>query len=114
MRFALVIFDCDGVLVDSEPIANRIFAEELAAIGLALEFDDVVKRFVGRTMASCIAEIERDLGDRCPTASSTDCSRGRFVPSSKISNRCPGSSKRSRRSTARPASHRAATRRSCA
>ncbi len=29
MRFALTIFDCDGVLVDSEPIANRIFTDEL-------------------------------------------------------------------------------------
>ena len=31
----LVIFDCDGVLVDSEPIANRVLAQSLSEIGLA-------------------------------------------------------------------------------
>ena len=32
-RLRLVIFDCDGVLIDSEPVANRVVAEELAALG---------------------------------------------------------------------------------
>ncbi len=66
MRFELVIFDCDGVLVDSEPIANRIFSDELHKLGLDWSFDDVVSRFVGRTMASCIAEVERELGRAVP------------------------------------------------
>ena len=34
MAFEAVIFDCDGVLVDSEPIANRVFAEALTDMGL--------------------------------------------------------------------------------
>jgi len=38
--YALVIFDCDGVLVDSEPIANRVFAEMLAGQGLVLSRPD--------------------------------------------------------------------------
>ena len=37
--FAGVVFDCDGVLVDSEPISNRVFAEALATIGLSLSPD---------------------------------------------------------------------------
>ena len=36
MPFDLVIFDCDGVLVDSEPIANRVDTEQLNSIGLNL------------------------------------------------------------------------------
>ena len=32
-RLRLVIFDCDGVLIDSEPVADRVVAEELAALG---------------------------------------------------------------------------------
>ncbi len=33
LRPGLVVFDCDGVLVDSEPIANRVMAEAIAALG---------------------------------------------------------------------------------
>jgi HAD superfamily hydrolase (TIGR01509 family) len=50
----LVIFDCDGVLVDSEPIANRVFAEQLGAVGLCMSVDDVMARFVGKTRAGCL------------------------------------------------------------
>ncbi len=66
MRFGLVIFDCDGVLVDSEPLANRIFAEQLARAGLNLPVDEVMRRFVGRTKAGCIAHAEELLGRRLP------------------------------------------------
>lgn len=55
VRPQLVIFDCDGVLVDSEPIANRVFAEQLGLHGLPLSVDDVVKRFIGRSRDTCIA-----------------------------------------------------------
>ena len=37
--FDLVIFDCDGVLVDSEPIANRVLCEQLEAAGLLPQFE---------------------------------------------------------------------------
>ena len=36
MPYELLIFDCDGVLVDSEPLSNRIFSEELHRIGLPM------------------------------------------------------------------------------
>lgn len=42
------------MLVDSEPIANRILAERLQAIGLSLSQDEVMRRFVGRTKAGCV------------------------------------------------------------
>jgi len=51
----LVIFDCDGVLVDSEPIANRVFAEMLGAHGLPMTVDEVIRTFVGRSRDTCIA-----------------------------------------------------------
>jgi HAD superfamily hydrolase (TIGR01509 family) len=66
MRCELVIFDCDGVLVDSEPVANRIFAEELNAAGLALSVEEVCREFIGRSMACCLAEVERRLGRPLP------------------------------------------------
>ena len=48
----LVIFDCDGVLVDSEPVGNRVFTEMLNEIGLATTLERTMHDFVGRSMAS--------------------------------------------------------------
>lgn len=67
MTFDLVIFDCDGVLVDSEPIANRVFAEALNSIGLEIDYDEVCRRFIGRTMDHCVAEAEELLGRPVPS-----------------------------------------------
>ncbi len=66
LRWDLVIFDCDGVLVDSEPIANRVLAALLARAGLSLSEDEVMRRFVGRTKAGCMALAEELLGRALP------------------------------------------------
>jgi len=58
----LVIFDCDGVLVDSEPIANRVFARMLARQGLVLGDAQMDELFLGRTMAHCLALAAERLG----------------------------------------------------
>lgn len=58
----LVIFDMDGVLVDSETIANRIFHEILAAHGVPLTLAQTTKRYVGRSMKSAVADIETSFG----------------------------------------------------
>ena len=60
--FELVVFDCDGVLVDSEVIAVRVDQLVLADLGWRLELDEIVKRFVGRSEAHFIAAIEEQLG----------------------------------------------------
>jgi HAD superfamily hydrolase (TIGR01509 family) len=62
----LVIFDCDGVLVDSEPIANRVFTEELARLGLGWSYDEVCERFIGLTMDRCLEIVERAAGRALP------------------------------------------------
>jgi HAD superfamily hydrolase (TIGR01509 family) len=62
----LVIFDCDGVLVDTEPASNRCFAAALNAIGLDWTADQTIARLVGRSMKSCIEIIERELGRTVP------------------------------------------------
>jgi HAD superfamily hydrolase (TIGR01509 family) len=61
-RFDLVIFDCDGVLVDSERLAVRTEAEILSGLGWPLTETEIVERFVGRTAAYMHQEIERHLG----------------------------------------------------
>ncbi len=64
--YELVIFDCDGVLVDSEPIANRLFAEMLTGEGLALTTSEAMRRYMGRSFASCREMIESELGRALP------------------------------------------------
>ena len=61
-RFDLVIFDCDGVLVDSERLSIRLDVELLAALGWPMAEEEVVERWVGRTEAAMRAEIEEHLG----------------------------------------------------
>ena len=63
---SLVIFDCDGVLVDSEPIANRVFARELEALGLAMSPEDVMRTFIGRSRDTCIEMAGRMRGEPLP------------------------------------------------
>jgi HAD superfamily hydrolase (TIGR01509 family) len=60
--FDLVIFDCDGVLVDSEHITNAVFARLLAEIGLELTMEEMFEHFLGRTDAECMREVARRLG----------------------------------------------------
>jgi HAD superfamily hydrolase (TIGR01509 family) len=58
----LVIFDCDGVLIDSEIIACRVDAEELTALGIPMTTEEVVQRFTGISQKDMRATIERDAG----------------------------------------------------
>jgi HAD superfamily hydrolase (TIGR01509 family) len=60
--FDLVIFDCDGVLVDSERIAVRIDAIVLSRLGWELSEAEILERFVGRSDAHMVSEIEAHLG----------------------------------------------------
>lgn len=59
----LVIFDCDGVLVDSEPIANRVLSEQLGRAGIRLPVPEVMRRFVGKTRDQCLA-LAREIAGR--------------------------------------------------
>ncbi len=66
MSWDLVIFDCDGVLVDSERISVRIDVRMLAELGWPLTEAEVIERFVGRSEEYMIGEIEAALGRRLP------------------------------------------------
>jgi HAD superfamily hydrolase (TIGR01509 family) len=64
--FDLVIFDCDGVLVDSEVISCRAHAEVLSGHGYPITADQVFDRFLGRSTRQATAELEAELGRRLP------------------------------------------------
>jgi HAD superfamily hydrolase (TIGR01509 family) len=64
----LVIFDCNGVLVDSEPIASAVLAEALTRAGIAVNADVVARRFHGRRPADIFAAVEVATGKKLPPA----------------------------------------------
>jgi HAD superfamily hydrolase (TIGR01509 family) len=62
----LVIFDCDGVLVDSEPLSNAALSRTLRAFGLDLSVEETTAEFMGRSWAACEARISELLGRPAP------------------------------------------------
>jgi HAD superfamily hydrolase (TIGR01509 family) len=65
--FDLIIFDCDGVLVDSERVANEVFARVLEEVcGLRFTPDDMFDTFVGHSRAQCLRKIEAMIGEPPP------------------------------------------------
>jgi HAD superfamily hydrolase (TIGR01509 family) len=62
----LIIFDCDGVLVDSEMIGCRVEAEVFTAAGFPIEAEEIRRRFIGISFKDQIATLERERGWRVP------------------------------------------------
>jgi HAD superfamily hydrolase (TIGR01509 family) len=62
----LVIFDCDGVLIDSETITCRVQAERLAAHGFAITTEDIIRRFTGMRDREMYAILEHEHGRTLP------------------------------------------------
>jgi HAD superfamily hydrolase (TIGR01509 family) len=58
----LVLFDCDGVLVDSEPIAARVLLDSVAERGVTIDPGEANDRFLGRSMAAITAILRDDYG----------------------------------------------------
>lgn len=62
MTTELVIFDCDGVLIDSEFISARMLVAELAQRGVAIDLDFVARHFLGRSYPVVMQQIRREFG----------------------------------------------------
>jgi len=67
-HFELVIFDCDGVLVDSEPIINQAHASVLTACGYSITEQGLVERFCGMSDRQMLEIIEREWGRALPAS----------------------------------------------
>jgi HAD superfamily hydrolase (TIGR01509 family) len=62
----LIIFDFDGVVADSERLANQVLAEGLCRIGLATTTEDAMHLYMGRRWADCIPLMEQRRGSPLP------------------------------------------------
>ncbi|WP_405724492.1 HAD family hydrolase [Streptomyces sp. NBC_01537] len=66
MRYDLVIFDNDGVLVDSEPISNRILAEYLTEVGFPTTYEESIRDYMGSAMHRVHDLVAERTGRRLP------------------------------------------------
>jgi len=73
--FELIIFDCDGVLVDSERLSIRIDAIFLERLGWPMSQEEIVQRWVGRSDADMRTEIEAHIGGPIPPDIEAEFSR---------------------------------------
>ena len=74
----LVIFDCDGVLIDSELISAQMLIAELATLGVQVNLDYVARHFLGRSYPTVMAQIRSDFALNLPP-SFEDAYRARLL-----------------------------------
>jgi len=72
LTYKLVIFDCDGVLVESEELGNNVLADMLAKYGHRISGDESHGRFRGMKLATCLEILERETGIELPDTFETD------------------------------------------
>ena len=75
----LMIFDCDGVLVDSEVLACGVQARAITGYGLPLTTADVARRFLGMSARDMRAAVEIDLGRPLPEDHEARCAEQLFA-----------------------------------
>jgi HAD superfamily hydrolase (TIGR01509 family) len=66
MKYKCIIFDCDGVLVDSEGISNSVLIEMAKEIGVKITHEYALENFSGKSLKNCLAYIENVLGEKLP------------------------------------------------
>jgi beta-phosphoglucomutase-like phosphatase (HAD superfamily) len=61
-EYDLIIFDCDGTLVDSEPISNGVLADMIREQGAQVSNEEILERFAGTSFADIVTYLEKNLG----------------------------------------------------
>ena len=72
MEVKCIIFDCDGVLVDTEKIGNGILLSMAAELGFEMNLEDAYRDFNGRNLKECFQEIEKGIGKKLPESFERD------------------------------------------
>ena len=66
MEVKCIIFDCDGVLVDTEKIGNEILLSMAAEHGFEMKIEDAYSNFNGRNLKECFLHVESSIGKKLP------------------------------------------------
>lgn len=66
MEFKCVIFDCDGVLVDSELIENQVLISMARQFGLEMTLEKAIENFKGKSLSDCLQIIEKLIQRKLP------------------------------------------------
>lgn len=72
MKVKCIIFDCDGVLVDTEKIGNGIMLEMAAEYGFKMKLEEAYRDFNGRKLKECFGYIEEAIGKKLPDTFEAD------------------------------------------
>jgi HAD superfamily hydrolase (TIGR01509 family) len=79
MKYKCIIFDCDGVLVDSEAISNKVIVEMANAQGADIDLDYALKNYSGTSLAFVLQDIETRIGKKLPENFMSEYRRITFV-----------------------------------
>ncbi len=66
MNYKCILFDCDGVLVDSEATSIRVLVDMAADIGLTLDLSEAVQHYSGHALHYCLDHIEAQSAHKFP------------------------------------------------
>lgn len=66
-KYKCIIFDCDGVLVDSEPIGNKVMVEMANELGAAVNLDYAYNHFKGNSLINCVSRIAHLIEGKIPS-----------------------------------------------
>jgi beta-phosphoglucomutase-like phosphatase (HAD superfamily) len=73
--YDLLIFDCDGVLIDSEVIVCRVEVQALAELGYIIGLERFMERFIGKAAKDGRALVEAELGRKLPAGFEAETAR---------------------------------------
>lgn len=79
MKYKCIIFDCDGVLVDSEAISNKVIVEMANAQGAGIDLEYALKNYSGTSLAFVLQDIEARIGKKLPANFMSEYRRITFV-----------------------------------
>ncbi len=72
MKYKCIIFDCDGILVDSEAISAKIFKEMAAELGFEIDFETVLEQITGTSMKENLKFFSENIKGELPAEFETD------------------------------------------
>lgn len=77
-KYKCVIFDCDGVLVDSEPLGNQVMVDMANELGAQIDLDYAYHHFKGNALKKCISQISELVKTVMPSNFETEYRRRSF------------------------------------